>query len=81
MYLDGDMHEIIVVREEALVVLRALRPVGDEDDNGGEVTWPDPPDVQVGHAIVCIRLEHLLDVFSSLFGKLGVQQNPARVAQ
>jgi hypothetical protein len=26
-----------------------------------EVTWPDPPDMEVGHATVCLRLEDLLD--------------------
>ena len=81
MHLDGEVHEIIVVREEAFVVVRALRSVSDEDNNRGEVTRPDPPDVQVGDTIVCVALDRLGNRGATSFSDLGIEQNPARISK
>lgn len=50
--------------------------MSDEDDNGGEVTRP--ADVQVGYAIICIRLEGLLDILSSLLWQLCVRPSESQ---
>lgn len=65
MHLDRDMDE----------------SMGHDGDNRGEVTRPDAPDVEVGHAIVCIQLESRLNILAPRFRQLCVQKDPAGVAQ
>ena len=77
VHFDSEVREPDEAVETGLVRLRRFRPIGDHGNDGGEMPWAEPPQMEIADPIA-FDLDPVSDALDELGIRHGVKQDQGR---